>query len=533
VQRSGESGRATIDEAIAALALTAAQLTKIAAARSAAGATEESEIFSMQAVMASDPAFVAAIRDAALRDAANGGVGGVGGVVGAIDGVAALLAAGEAQAALLASLPDEYLAARAADVRDVASRAARILAGTTVPRPGRPVILVAEDLPPSISAEIPREHLLGIALRAGSRTAHAVILARSAGIPCIVAAAGLEVDGSLDGAAALLDGDAGRLEIAPSPERLLAAVKGGRERAARAAEWALLRGRRPQLAGGTPIHLLANIGDLDDARRAVEVGADGVGLLRTELLLLHRDLPPTEEEQVRAFSAIFSTFSAGTPITLRLADIGGDKPIPYLKIPHEENPFLGVRGYRLAMIASRPDLRALFASQVAAALRAAAGSTIRLRLMAPMVTVRAEVDDLVELVRSVRTNLRERGEAAAAEYPAEIGIMVEVPAAALTVATLAEGLDFVSIGTNDLTQYAMAADRVNPALSHLQDAAEPGVVALIQAIVTGARAAKLEVGVCGELAGIVSGAHLLTRLGIAELSMNPASIDEVRAALLR
>jgi hypothetical protein len=490
--------------------------------RSAAGATEEGEVFSMQAAMASDPAFVAAIRDAAKRGAAQG----------EIDGVAALLAAGEAQAALLASLPDEYLAARAADVLDVASRAARILAGTTIPLPGQPVILVAEDLPPSISAEIPREHLLGIALRAGSRTAHAVILARSAGIPCIVAAAALEVDGSLDGATALLDGDAGRLEIGPSAERLQSAVNGGKERAARGAAWALLRGRRAHLADGSPIHLLANIGDLNDARRAVEVGADGVGLLRSEFLLLNRDLPPTEAEQVQAFGAIFSAFRAGTPITLRLADIGGDKPIPYLKIPHEENPFLGVRGYRLAMIARRPDLRALFASQVAASLVAAADTSIRLRLMAPMVTVRAEVDDLVELVRSVRASLLERGAVAAAEYPAEIGIMIEVPAAALTVATLAKGLDFVSIGTNDLTQYAMAADRVNPALSHLQDAAEPGVVALIQAVVAGARAAQVEVGVCGELAGIVSGAQLLTGLKIAELSMNPTSIDEVRAALM-
>ena len=162
---------ATVDEAIAALATAAEQLQEIAASRKAAGATEESDVFSMQAVMARDPALAAALRTAA-------GTGG--------DGHSALISAGESQAALLASLPDEYMAARAADVRDVVSRAARILTGTVVPLPGRPVILVAEDLPPSIAAEIPRDHLLGIALRAGSRTAHAVILARAAGIPCIV-----------------------------------------------------------------------------------------------------------------------------------------------------------------------------------------------------------------------------------------------------------------------------------------------------------------------------------------------------------
>jgi phosphoenolpyruvate-protein kinase (PTS system EI component) len=197
VERSG----ATVDEAIAALVTAAAQLTELASTRSAAGAGEEGEIFSMQSAMAQDPALAAAVREAAK---------------GGADGVAALIAAGEAQAALLASLPDEYLAARAADIRDVASRAARILAGTTIPLPGRPVILVADDLPPSVSAEIPREHLIGIALRAGSRTAHAVILARAAGIPCIVAARDLEVDGSLDGVEAILDGAAGTLKLAPS-----------------------------------------------------------------------------------------------------------------------------------------------------------------------------------------------------------------------------------------------------------------------------------------------------------------------------
>ena len=512
VQRSG----ATLDEAIAALATAATQLTEIAAARSAAGAAEESEIFSMQAVMASDPAFVAAI-----RDAASGGA----------DGVAALIAAGEAQAALLASIPDEYLAARAADVRDVSSRAARILAGTTIPLPGRPIILIAEDLPPSVSAEIPREHLLGIALRAGSRTAHAVILARAAGIPCIVAARELEVDGSLDGVQAVVDGAAGILTLAPSSADLAAADAMKKQGVADATRRAALRGKPCVMANGTRVHLYANIGSADGAARAVEVGAEGVGLLRSEFLLLDRETPPDEREQLRAFTKVFETLGSDRPLTLRLADIGGDKEIPYLKLPHEANPFLGLRGYRLAMIKDRPDLRALFASQVAAALRAAAATGGALRIMAPMISVRAEVDDLLALIKTVRTELRTRGEAAA-EYPAAIGVMIEVPAAALTAAELAAGLDFVSVGTNDLTQYAMAADRINPALVALQDAAAPGVVALLRAVVEGAKRAGVEVGVCGELAGSVSGAQLLTEIGIYELSMDPAAVDEVREGLL-
>jgi phosphocarrier protein FPr len=512
-QRSG----ATLDEALAALATAAAQLHEAAAARHASGAAEEGDIFSMQATMASDPAFVAAI-----REASEGGA----------DGVAALIAAGEAQASLLASLPDEYLSARAADVRDVASRAARILAGTSIPLPGRPVILVAEDFPPSVSAEIPREHLLGIALRAGSRTAHAVILARAAGIPSIVAARALEVDGSLDGVQAVLDGAAGTLTLAPSSADLATAEAAKRQSAADAARRAALRGTPCLLANGRRVHLYANIGSADGAARAVEVGAEGVGLLRSEFLLLDRETPPDEREQLRAFTRVFETLGSGRPLTLRLADIGGDKEIPYLNLPHESNPFLGVRGYRLAMIADRPDLRALFASQVAAALRAAAATGGSLRIMAPMISVRAEVDDLFALISSVRAELSARGEAAAATYPAAIGIMIEVPAAALTVADVAAGLDFVSVGTNDLTQYAMAADRINPALVALQDAAAPGVVALLRAVVQGAKTAGVEVGVCGELAGSVSGAKLLTEIGVFELSMDPAAVDEVREGLL-
>jgi phosphocarrier protein FPr len=512
-QRSG----ATLDEAIAALATAAAQLHEAAAVRHASGAAEEGDIFSMQATIASDPAFVAAI-----REASEGGA----------DGVAALIAAGEAQASLLASLPDEYLSARAADVRDVASRSARILAGTSIPLPGRPVILVAEDFPPSVSAEIPREHLLGIALRAGSRTAHAVILARAAGIPSIVAARALEVDGSLDGVQAVLDGTAGTLTLAPSSADLATAEAAKRQSAADAARRAGLRGTPCLLANGRRVHLYANIGSADGAARAVEVGAEGVGLLRSEFLLLDRETPPDEREQLRAFTRVFETLGSGRPLTLRLADIGGDKEIPYLKLPHEANPFLGVRGYRLAMIADRPDLRALFASQVAAALRAAAATGGSLRIMAPMISVRAEVDDLLALISSVRAELSARGEAAAATYPAAIGIMIEVPAAALTVADVAAGLDFVSVGTNDLTQYAMAADRINPALVALQDAAAPGVVALLRAVVQGAKTAGVEVGVCGELAGSVSGAKLLTEIGIFELSMDPAAVDEVREGLL-
>jgi phosphocarrier protein FPr len=347
-----------------------------------------------------------------------------------------------------------------------------------------------------------------------------------------VAARDLEVDGSLDGVEAILDGAAGTLKLAPSSGDLASVTAAQQKGAADSARRAGLRGRPVVLSGGSRVHLYANIGSAEDAARAVAVGADGVGLLRSEFLLLDREAPPDEREQTRAFTKIFQVLGSGRPLTLRLADIGGDKEIPYLRLPHEANPFLGVRGYRLAMIKDRPDLRALFASQVAAALRAAAATSGVLRIMAPMISVRAEVDDLLALVAAVRADLTARGETDAAAYPAAIGIMIEVPAAALTVADLATGLDFVSIGTNDLTQYAMAADRINPALVALQDAAAPGVVALLRAVAEGAAKGGVEVGVCGELAGTVAGAQLLTGIGIYELSMDPAAIDEVREGLL-
>jgi phosphoenolpyruvate-protein phosphotransferase len=523
----------SVDDAIRALADTSAALEQMAQMRRARGERESAEILSMQAVMAADPALSNAVREAAQQDdAAASSPKRVGDRVGDHVGLHALIAAGESQAAALAAIPDEYLAARAADVRDVVGRAARLLTGGQLRLPETPVILIGEDLPPSVSTEIPRELLLGIALKGGSRTAHAVILARAAGIPCIVATASLAVDGSLDGTPGLLDGGEGLLHLNPAPALVSEARRGASAQSERQAAWEKSRGQTPISPSSAPIHLLANIGDVDGAARAVSVGAAGVGLLRTEFALLDRQAPPSEAELLEGLTQIFSQFPAATPITMRLADIGGDKEIPYLKIPHEQNPFLGLRGYRLAMLAERPDLRGLFKHQITAALRAAAATSIRLKVMAPMITTRREVDDLLSLVSDARKDLEARGEGSAAAYDAAIGIMVEVPAAALTVDLLAPGLDFISIGTNDLTQYTNAADRTNAALAGLQDASSPAVLSLIRSAVQAATIAGLEVGVCGELAGSLAGAHALVQIGVTELSMEPAAVDEVRAGLL-
>ena len=510
----------SLADALGALATARHRLESLAEGLRDAGRAEEGEIFAAQALMAADPTLASAM----TAKAASG-----------LGGAESLVAAGEEQASMLAAVGDEYLAARAADVRDVVSRALRSITGMELPLPSAPSILVAEDLPPSIAAEIPAHLLLGLALRAGSRTAHAVILARAAGIPCIVAATDLPVNGSLDGVEALLDasnGASGSIVVRPDAAAKEVAAEARRARSAAAERRATLRGRTPQAPDGGRVHLLANIGSADDARRAAAAGADGVGLLRTEFLLLERDTPPSEAEQAAALRTIFTTIGSTRPVTVRLADIGGDKQVPYLRIPHEENPFLGVRGYRLAMLPTRPDLRDLFASQIRASLIAATATGGTLRVMAPMIAVRAEVAHLIHLVAECRAVLTARGDIAAASYPLALGVMIEVPAAALTIETLAAGLDFVSIGTNDLTQYAMAADRVNPALASLQDAAAPGVLALIAATVAGAARVGVEVGVCGEFAGSPAGAQRLVELGVRELSMDPSALDEVREALL-
>jgi phosphotransferase system enzyme I (PtsP) len=259
----------------------------------------------------------------------------------------------------------------------------------------------------------------------------------------------------------------------------------------------------------------------------VEVGAEGVGLLRSEFLLLDRETPPDEREQLRAFTKVFEALGSDRPLTLRLADIGGDKEIPYLKLPHEANPFLGLRGYRLAMIKDRPDLRALFASQVAAALRAAAATGGALRIMAPMISVRAEVDDLLALIKAVRAELAARGEVAA-EYPAAIGVMIEVPSAVYQTYAIAKKVNFISVGSNDLTQYLLAVDRNNAKVANLYNSFHPAVLMALTHIVHEAHRAGIPVSICGEMAGDPLAGVLLLGIGFDVLSMSASRLLRIK-----
>lgn len=473
------------------------------------GHETEAAIFAAQVEMARDPGLEEGVRE---QMATNG-----------LDAIGAVQAAAASIAEMLASLDNELLAARATDVRDVGERIARTLAGLpTAATLVEPAIVVDDDLSPAMTATLPRDRLLGIVLAGSSVTAHAVILARAYGIPAIVGAreAVAAIRAAGPEATLAIDGSSGEVVIDPDQaeaarfEALATTARADRDRDLREA------GEPASTTDGVAIALLANIGTPDEAAPAMALGARGVGLFRTEFLFLERSAPPTEDEQVAAYQRVVEAFG-GDPVTIRLLDIGGDKPIPYLSLPPEENPFLGVRALRLAE--TRPDL---FLTQLRACYRAAASGPVK--VMAPMVADAGDVDVLLQLAA------RARAEAVAAGHPVgdvDLGVMLEIPSAVLTADAYAERIAFASLGTNDLLQYTLAADRGNPGVERYQDQLHPALLALVRAAVVAADRATIELSVCGEMAGDPVAALVLVGLGIRSLSMGASRLPAVRRGI--
>jgi phosphoenolpyruvate-protein phosphotransferase len=348
--------------------------------------------------------------------------------------------------------------------------------------------------------------VLGFATEQGSATAHTAILARALGLPAVVGIAGL-LDRVADAEPLLLDGDGGRLVIDP-PADELAAVR---------APLGLQTDSAPAVSrSGRRIEVGCNVASLDDAMRAAAAGADGIGLLRSEFVFLQGSEVPTEDEQVAILEPMVAAMGE-RPVILRTLDVGADKPLPSLPQPAEMNPALGVRGLRLALL-RRPDL---LTTQIRAALRIAAHHP--LRLMVPMVST-------VDEVRAVKQMLIEAGEQLGLD-PAimPLGIMVEVPSAAVTAERLASEVEFFSLGTNDLTQYLFAADRTNPELAALADSLHPALLRVIDQVVQAAHRQRRWVGVCGEMASDVEAVPLLVGMGIDELSVHPPQVARVKA----
>ncbi len=425
--------------------------------------------------------------------------------------------AAAAAAASFRALEDPYLRERAVDVEDVARRVLAHLAGTpfaaVLDEPG---IVLADELTPGEAAALDPDRAYAIATARGGATGHAAILARALGIPAVVGL-GESLLAIEDGTPLVLDGEQGTVEIDPDPATIAAREQRRRaDDAARAA--ALQRAGEPgALRDGRRVEVVANIGSAAEARPAVEQGAEGVGLLRTEFLFLDRADPPSEDEQVAMLTEIAEALD-GRPLIVRTLDAGADKPLPFLRQAPEVNPFLGLRGIRLSL--AEPEL---FRTQLRAVLRVAAEHP--LKLMFPMVATLGEL-------RAARAHLDAERAALGSAAELEVGVMVEVPALALAAAQVAPEVDFFSIGTNDLAQYTMAAERGNATLAPLLDAASRApVLRLVAAVVEAAEAHGRWVGVCGELAGDPEAAVALVGVGVRELSMAAGRIPAVKAAL--
>ncbi|MFT4055439.1 MAG: phosphoenolpyruvate--protein phosphotransferase [Novosphingobium sp.] len=420
----------------------------------------------------------------------------------------------------LSALGNPVLAARAADLEDIGQRVLAeidptLVFGTLADLPDEPTILVATDLSPSDTATLDTAKVVGIATALGGPTSHSAILARTLGLPSVVAG-GADLLANCAGTVAVVDGDGGRVWIEPSAEDLASARAWIAELAARRTAEEEERGKPAITRDGHRVEIAANVNRPDQVGFALAQGGEGVGLMRTEFLFLESGNTPGESAQLAVYRGMIDALGE-RPLIVRALDIGGDKQVPHLDLPLEENPFLGVRGARLLL--RRPDL---LEPQLRALYRAAKDGG-DLSIMFPMIT---SVHELVVL--------RERCEAIRVELDAPripIGIMIEVPAAALQAASLAEHADFFSIGTNDLTQYTLAIDRQNPELAGEADSLHPAVLRMIAMTVEGAKAHDRWVGVCGGIAGDPFGAALLVGLGVRELSMTPRDIPAVKARL--
>ena len=468
------------------------------------GNEDEAGIFEFHVEMARDPELASAVEER----------------VGNLQSPeAAVLAAGEEYAAEFAAMDDEYLASRADDVRDVTGQISAELMGQAASdfeAMQKPSVVLARSLAPSETARIEKGMALAFVTAEGSRTSHVSIMARSMGIPAVVGV-GEALQRALNAGTVAVDGTEGSAITDPDRETVAKFEKMSERLAEERSALDEYRHVEARTTEGRRIEVAANLGSASEAEDALEWGAEGVGLFRTEFLFMERDDLPSEDEQYDAYADVARAFGE-KPVIVRTLDVGGDKDLPGIDQIHEDNPFLGWRGIRMSL--DTPDL---FKPQLRAILRAAVHGN--LKVMFPMVADVGELKTAKEMLEEARVGLQEEGIEVG---EVETGVMIETPAAALCAAELAEEAAFFSIGTNDLVQYTLAADRGNERLRRLQSADHPAVLALIRQTCEAANEARIPVGVCGEAAGEPEMIPRLISLGVTELSMGAPSIPRAK-----
>jgi len=420
-------------------------------------------------------------------------------------------------------MDNEYMRERAADIRDVTKRVLAHLLGVNLPNPSmiaEEVIIVAEDLTPSDTAQLNRQFVKGFTTNIGGRTSHSAIMARSLEIPAVVGTktATEEIN---NGDLVIVDGLKGEVHINPTPELVEEYKKIHEDYEVQKAEWAKLVNEPTVSADGHHVELAANIGTPNDLKGVTENGGEAVGLYRTEFLYMGRDQLPTEDEQFEAYKAVLEGMS-GKPVVVRTLDIGGDKELPYLDLPKEMNPFLGFRAIRLCL-----EQQDIFRTQLRALLRAS--SYGNLKIMFPMIATLDEFRSAKAILEEEKQKLLSEGQQVADKI--ELGIMVEIPSTAVLADQFAKEVDFFSIGTNDLIQYTMAADRMNQRVSYLYQPYSPSILRLVKMVIDAAHAEGKWTGMCGEMAGDETAIPVLLGLGLDEFSMSATSILKARSLI--
>lgn len=497
-----------------ALAKSTAELQQIRDKAAQTLGEAEAQVFDAHLMVLSDPEMIGQIKQNVTNNKVNA--------------EAALKEVTDMYIGMFEAMDDNaYMQERAADIKDVAKRILAHLLNVTLPNPSminEEVVVVAHDLTPSDTAQLDRNFVKAFVTDIGGRTSHSAIMARSLEIPAIVGT--MEITAKVKAGDILaVNGIIGDVIVNPTDDQAAEFVEAGKAYADQKAEWEKLKDAETVTADGKHFELAANIGTPKDLEGVHNNGAEAVGLYRTEFLYMDSPDFPTEEDQYKAYKAVLEGM-AGKPVVVRTMDIGGDKELPYLKLPHEMNPFLGYRALRISLSELGDDM---FRTQLRALLRASAHGN--LRIMFPMVATLKEFRTAKKMYEEERQKLIDEGVEISNEI--QVGIMIEIPAAAVLADKFAKEVDFFSIGTNDLIQYTMAADRMNERVSYLYQPYNPSILRLIKNVIDSAHAEGKWAGMCGEMAGDQTAVPLLVGMGLDEFSMSATSVLKTRSLMKR